>query len=385
MAAIQDVGGEEVFPKAQMNPARPTRQEIESIIAAATRAPSGDNCQPWSLSWDGDILRAFHVEERGRHALNHRNHASYLTFGCLAESLLIAAKPHGWDTSLKWIFNIDRPDAPWFEVRFEARQAEQNDPLAQAMAIRYTDRRTFNSTPLPSAVSEQLRADAADFVDVSFWLIEQFPKSLLDYLVHADAFVWRHRAAQQDLMKWVRFNSQEVIGSRTGMPWKTMGMSFLESRIFKLGKSCRMQKVLNKLGFIWQSGHIARRLLESSSALFCFTVRNASPLALFETGRLALRQWLRLNAAGFGVQPYTVGSLFVYDCLTSALPEDTRPDFVGLFTTGRAILKEAFGFSDDDTPVWLFRTGIAGPPDEMTLRLETADVLRFKESPHRTK
>ena len=66
-------------------------EAIYRIVEAAMQAPSGDNCQPWRFEWNGHELCVSHNEEKARHAFNRANHASYISLGCVLESISIAA------------------------------------------------------------------------------------------------------------------------------------------------------------------------------------------------------------------------------------------------------------------------------------------------------
>lgn len=59
-------------------------------------APSGDNCQPWRLTWDGEKLRLFNVPERDTSIYNSRQRASLIAHGAVLENMDIAARSHGY-------------------------------------------------------------------------------------------------------------------------------------------------------------------------------------------------------------------------------------------------------------------------------------------------
>jgi len=357
----------------------PSDQTIRDIVSAANRAPSADNCQPWRFDWDGQTLRVFHVEERGRHALDHCKHASFITLGCVAESIVLASQRHSLDAHPQFTWAAANQTGEWLTVDFSPASSRDIDPLASCLELRWTERSPFAKAALPKTLADQMRAEADRFDTISLWTIEAIPQALVDYLCAIDAFIWVHRNAHRDLMKWLRFSRQETERTRNGMPWETLGISFLESRLLKACRRYAVQQIMNKLGFLAASRHTVRKQLHSSSALFCLTLRDPQPSGLFTVGRAGMRLWLLLNSAAFGVQPLTLGSLSVYDVLTGALPGDTRPRFVELFKGGREILSRSFGLGEHDIPVWLFRTGPSDRPDQnrLTLRLETATLLTF--------
>jgi hypothetical protein len=96
-------------------------------------------------------------------------------------------------------------------------------------------------------------------------------------------------------------------------------------------------------------------------------------------GRLSFLAWLRLNRAGYGVQPISVQSVFAHSFAEGQPPPGTLPEFIELFRGGPEILARALGAGVGEQVIWLFRTGIspAPPPQLRTRRLPVAKLLRF--------
>ena len=74
-------------------------EKVRHWVELAIRAPSGDNCQPWSFTWDGTELEVVHLEQRAKHVLNPHNTASLISLGAIVESLHLAASDDGFETS----------------------------------------------------------------------------------------------------------------------------------------------------------------------------------------------------------------------------------------------------------------------------------------------
>ncbi|MDP3028969.1 MAG: nitroreductase family protein, partial [Deltaproteobacteria bacterium] len=63
---------------------------IFKIVEAGTWAPSGDNCQPWRFTWNGQKLLLFNVLERDTSIYNSRQRASLIAHGAVLENMDIA-------------------------------------------------------------------------------------------------------------------------------------------------------------------------------------------------------------------------------------------------------------------------------------------------------
>ena len=342
-----------------------TEEQIRRIVAAAGQSPSGENCQPWTFRWDGRTLCVLHDPVRAAHSLDCANNSSFLTLGCLLESIRVAASVEGLATvghlSLPVPAGAASPDPSgvptvWAEVTFAENRAGP-DPLAEWLPRRCTDRRLYEGGSAADPVFSAISEDAAQFGNCSVYFQGDYSPELLGYLQEAETYIWRHEAAHRDLMKWMRFSRREEEATRDGLPWRSLAVNYPQSRVLRLCRSFRIQGVLNKTGFLWQIQRMLKRQVESSAALLCITVAAPGSENLVEAGRLGLRAWLRLNRCGYGVAPMSIASGSVYNATSGALPPDARPEFVLLFRRGLALLRRTFRFSEEEIPVWMFRSG----------------------------
>ncbi|MCA1644003.1 MAG: hypothetical protein LC797_00570 [Chloroflexi bacterium] len=335
-------------------------EHMRRIMAAALRAPSQDNCQPWSFAWRAGDLLVFHDEARATSPTNVGGHFSYLSLGCLLESIQLAAAADGLAATWRMLFPATGATAeqPWAIVSFSPASApsEAARSVAAGLERRWTDRRAYRGGDLADPVFVDVARDADSSGDCSLYLRDPHDPKLLSYLERAEGYVWSHSSTHQALMRWIRFGS----GATDGMPWQCLGGTFLESRVLECCRSYAVQRMLNPV-FAPTLRRRLRRQIASSAALGCVTVRAVGAAPLLEAGRVALRTWVRLNVRGFAYQPLAVAAIGVYNAWVGSLPADTRPVFRDIFVTGRSTLGAAFGFPETELPVWLFRTGWSAP------------------------
>jgi hypothetical protein len=122
--------------------------------------------------------------------------------------------------------------------------------------------------------------------------------------------------------------------------------------------------VANRLGFLWKMKRLSQRQIRSSAALVCLAVQSRAFSTVVDTGRLAMRVWLLLNRAGFGVQPMTLSPLRRF------------------IQSQRAPFDVSFSLKKKELPLWMFRTGISPrlPDASRTLRREVDEVLTIESS-----
>ena len=124
-----------------------------------------------------------------------------------------------------------------------------------------------------------------------------------------------------------------------------------------------------------------QKKLNSSAAIGCISVRAIEVPHVIEAGKLAMRAWLKLNRAGYGVQPYSALSLLSFYKKAGVNIEGVPDTFWQSIHQGFGVMQRLFGLASSEIPLWLFRTGISSPmPDKVrTLRLKFIDIFSIKE------
>ncbi len=356
-----------------------SRAEVARLVLAANRAPSAENCQPWSFHLRGEALTITHDPERARHTLNHNEDVSRLALGALLEALDLAARAASIDAAPQ--LSLHGPSrGPWATVRL-ARGAPPSDDLAAWIEARSTDRRLFRGGSLGAPVFAEIQRDAARFPAAGLHLLDHFSPALTRFITGADASIWRDDTAYRDVTRWVRFSQRELDDTRDGVPFSSAGVHLPESQLFRLSRSPWTRRLAEKFGLLTVARLWVERQLASSAALVLVTARDASREAMVEAGRLGFSMWLRLNRAGYAVHPMTIQSLPVYHAATVGLRAGTPADLVALFRDGRATLERAFEYPSNELPVWMFRAGIspASPLRERTRRLPIERIFTSEE------
>jgi hypothetical protein len=329
--------------------------QVRGIMQGALRAPSQDNCQPWRFVLESDRLLVLHDGRRDTNPVNAGQHFSYLSLGCLLESIRLAA--HMVGLTATWQLDVAVPVTdtvtPWAIVRFEPCDVAEDDSLGRHLEQRRTDRRTYRGGDLHHPVFGQLTQDVTDFSGCGLYLRDPDDAALQDFLEQVEGWVWSHRSMQQALLRSIRFTGEHS----DGIPWQALGGSFIESRILMLCRWFTVQRLLNPL-FIAKIRRLLRQQISSAAGVGCITVRTPGKAELVEAGCLVLRTWVRLNAAGFAYQPLAVTAIGVYNAHCGQLPAETQPKFRKLFRQGEATFRAAFGFGEHETPAWMFRTGL---------------------------
>ena len=355
----------------------PSVAELRTILSLASRAPTGDNTQPWTFVWNGSLLEIAFDPVRAHHILDYSRSTSLIALGCLIESIAIAASQFGF--SIEWDFRGFPEQEPRIctGIRF-THTAAPADPLLPAVQIRATDRRPFKGGPLPATEMKDVW-DRFDRKDSTF--IHLAPKSepLVRYFLEAETLTGAHSRILKDTIKWVRFTRHEIQSTHDGMPWAGLGLSSMHYPAMRL-----MQKlpaiiaVANRAGLRAIQRQILKRPLTSSSGFVCISISGEENRSLIDAGRLAIRAWFRLNEMNYGVQPLTISSVLMYDQAKGIIDPESQRLFGPQFRQGEKVVREAFSIPPKLSPVWMFRTGLSNPMPESarTLRKPIDELLK---------
>ena len=356
-----------------------TVEQIKSIVAAAARAPTGDNTQPWTFSWDGRILTVWFDPSKARHVLDAGLSATKISLGCVLESASIAASAHGLSTESKFIGLSPAERQRAAELSFITSN-QKPDTLLDAVGKRTTDRRPFRKGVLPvgdlTAVWQLF--DERELVRPDF--VDSIPPDLYDYIIEAESLVTQHPSIFLDTLPWIRLNDRETARTLDGMPWRGTGVSVLQYPALHLMRAVpRLFPLLSRSGMKRIHTATVKRLLDSSAGLLCISTAEPGTQALISAGRLTMRLWLRLTQLGYGVQPLTISSLSVYNARIGVLDGASARLFGSRYAEGEEILRRAFRMPAGNVPVWMLRTGLSSPlPSSwLTPRKTVENILQF--------
>ena len=351
----------------------------QQILELAMTAPNVDNAQPFYFRWEGERLVVFRDEERDRRRGNAGNYISMVGLGCLAECIVVAASGEGLSADIELRYEAQNPKGPWLTVTFRTEPVEP-DELLPALRLRCSDRREYQGGDLSNQVFRQVAADVDQFSTCSLYFQDPSDQKLLNYILRCEDFFWADKHILTEMLSWVRWSETEVRRTRDGMPWQSLGVNFVTSRLMRLvAKSERFRQLARRSGgpLRAQQKTLESQIL-SSAALGCIAVHDTQLETMFQLGRLFLRAWVRFNMSGFGVQVMANPAVHAFQHVAGIIPEDYPAESKKVFAAGERILAGAFGLHEGEIPAWMFRTGKSSPlpADMRTLRLPLSRVVR---------
>jgi hypothetical protein len=349
---------------------------LMAMAAAASRAPSGDNLQPWRFALDAERrrLEVWLDEETDRSSLNQAQRMSRLGCGAAIECAICAAEDLGWSCDVRMGTGSGQPLA-CIELR-EDDATRQDIPLQALIKARSTNRNLYDQAPIPAMTLAALHAATPQRDETAIhWITDRHHIDTLARLaMRADTLLYSESSMRRAFLNNLRFDLPLNASADRGLPLGALGASAFEILTLRLLR-ITPDVLFGLTPGAWIFSRYSGRLIRSSSGL-CIVSGDGSANADVSSGRAMLRAWLALTAHGLAVQPM-MSSVMMTHALEWGSPELLRSmglkklrAFVAEFRATLATLGIA------GSPHFLMRFGTAPAPTVRTGRLPLAELLR---------
>lgn len=205
-------------------------EKLRFLLNYAVLAPSSRNAQPWvweiedeTLNLYADLDRALPISDPGHREL-------IISCGAALQHLRLALRHFGYRGAVTYFPN---PHKSHLLARIGLGESQPptsaEDLLFWAIPKRHTNRHCFESTELPSQLTEAIGAEAA--VEGA-WLRVIEPKhermALVELIAQGDEMQWHDRKFRGELAHWIHSNNSD---EPDGIPGHALGLSNLMSHV----------------------------------------------------------------------------------------------------------------------------------------------------------
>lgn len=347
---------------------------IKKILESAILAPSGDNCQPWSLIVKGNQINIINLSERDTSLFNFCQRASLIAHGALIENILIASSASGYNIKL-----TPFPDNlnPNLIATVELEKSEVRDePLYPYITQRATNRKPYKSIPLTAKQRNTLLNTSSVFANTGVKLVEELDRKafIAEAIALTDRLVFENPYLHSFLFKHIRWTEEEALKTRDGLYIKTLELSVPQAIGFKLLKNWSILQALNKFGLSKIAAKQAEKLCLSASAIGIIIVDGNTAQDFLTGGRLVQRLWLEATRMGLAFQPMT-GLTFLIQRVLAKKTKEISTEHIRLIMNAFDSIVSAFNISKESM-VMLFRIGHSSPPAARSLRLSVDQVVK---------
>lgn len=356
------------------------KEELTQIAGAGILAPSGDNCQPWKLYYDGTKLHLINLPERDTSLYNVGDIASFIAFGAMIENMNITAQSLGYIPSVT-VFPKGGRSRLVASIGFDKGQTV-NDPLLPYIPQRCVNRKPYQRKQLSQPVTDSLQKAAGERKEARLCLIEKGKEKnlLANILALNDRIVFENEKLHDFLFTHIRWSKDEIETSRDGLSIHSLELGAFQSRFMKVLSSWKIVQFLNRVGFSRFVPMQSCQLCKGASALCILSYAGTGPGSYLNGGRALQRIWLTAASLGLSLHPMT-GLIYLIHTLSSGgegLSNDHKKMLLRSFDT----LKELCPLGANESYIMAFRIGYADPPSDKSLRVLLEKVLVFGIPPY---
>ncbi|WP_249200401.1 Acg family FMN-binding oxidoreductase [Thetidibacter halocola] len=187
--------------------------ELAEFVRMATLAANGHNTQPWTFRLDGSGLAILPDTARRTPVADPDDHHLFVSLGCAAENLVIAAAAHGRAAEVA----IGDGAAPGIDIALR-QAAPAPGALHDAIPLRQSTRSVYDGAPV-SASELALLTEAAREAGVS---VQVFTESadrdaILDLVIAGNEAQMDDPDWVQELLDWLRFSPARALATGDGL------------------------------------------------------------------------------------------------------------------------------------------------------------------------
>jgi hypothetical protein len=295
------------------------------LVRMATLAANGHNTQPWRFRLADQQISILPDLSRRTDVVDPDDHHLYVSLGCAAENLVIAAAARGHACAVA----IAPGDAPQIDVTLSATEPAPG-ALYQAIPLRQSTRSVYDGQPISSADMALLAAAAREEgVEVQLFTTPADREAILDFVIAGNSAQMDDPAFVHELVDWIRFSPGHAVATGDGLFGACSGNPVLPEWI-----GPTLFKMVFRKG---AENDKYRDQVRSSAGIAVFIGKRADPEHWIKVGRSFQRFALQATALGIRNahlnQPVEVASVRPEFARWLGMP-DARPDLVIRF--GRA-------------------------------------------------
>jgi hypothetical protein len=276
------------------------------ILAAAVRAPSGDNCQPWRFRFDGEGSVVITPDlERAKSFFDYENRATAFSMGASIENMRVQAASEGLAT--KAVYGDDGHQHFSATLLFSSNEdVRVSHARVAALLQRTVNRRPFLPTSIAPSISAQLLQEPVDGVTVHMITARRRIAQWADVIEIADRIRYSHPVIHEELFSKLLVNRQVAQDVRVGLEIDRLGIGPLGGMLLRCLRPWRRVQRLSRWGLIRvlarQSGLLAR----FTGALILVTIDRAGCQDWIRAGEQVQRLWIQAQEVGLQTHPMPV-------------------------------------------------------------------------------
>jgi molybdopterin/thiamine biosynthesis adenylyltransferase len=358
----------------------PGDEVVQKLVAAAIKAPSAGNNQPWKWYYEHGVIYLFHDRIRSVAFGDFEDIASHVALGAAIENLQLEANAEGISGDVT-AFPVkgNRKLAAIIKLKKEKQSAGLYEPekLVKYIDTRFTNRKMGTRVPIEKDKLRQLQEAAASVAGAELRIIdtEEGLEELANIMGASERLRLLHQEGHHEFYKReLRWTPEQSKATKDGIDLATVDISSSDVVGLQLVKDPEVVKLLVD----WKGGraleNVARKSINAASAIGFITMPNFSPQDYLNGGRAVERMWLKATELDISIQPM-LAATFHFIRLNQGkgegMPDFMKEEFSLLYKRFETLFPHTKGKGE----IFLFRLCIAEHPNVKSYRIPLKDVL----------
>ncbi|MBR9843952.1 MAG: Tat pathway signal protein [Rhodobacteraceae bacterium] len=277
------------------------------FVRLATLAASGHNTQPWKFKVDAGRVGILPDMTRRTEVVDPDDHHLYVSLGCAAENLIIAAKAQGRSVEM----GIDSGQETRIEMALSPGVPGDAE-LYTAIPLRQSTRSLYDGMPVSAEEIAILQAAARqEGVSVLIFTERADLDAVADFVIAGNSMQMDDPAFVAELRDWLRFTPRQAIETGDGLFSASSGNPVVPAWIAEP-----------------LFGQIFRK--DSENAKYRAQIQSSSGVAVFVGDKADPEHWIKVGRSfqRFALQATALGIRNAHINQPIEVP-DIRPEFAG--------------------------------------------------------
>ncbi|HEY5958446.1 MAG TPA: hypothetical protein VIV60_17905 [Polyangiaceae bacterium] len=355
---------------------------VESIMYAATLAPSGRNGQPWRWQLLQNSVRLLCTDPET--LTDYRHCGALAGLGAALENLILAAHHHQLEISID-VFP-DPSDASYVaDIGFyrnptHGTEPHEYDELYGSLRERCTNRKLGDGQPLePSALSSiEAAAKSIPGTNVRLHTSRSVVDDLANIMGCAGSLQLFDEHFHRELVSELRWTAEEAERTRDGIDVETLELTTSDRFGLTLAKSWTFAQALRRVGGSKVIERLFAKPVRASAAFGLIWRDESDPKDYLLGGRAMERAWLRTSQLGLSIYPVSTLPYFFARLIRGngiGMSKRMRNGVQRL----RARYSEHFAVTDRSGEIISFCIMRSGPVSKRALRKPLEQVVEIIE------
>src|SRR3989344_1768281 len=347
-------------------------ENIREIIELASKAPSGENAQPWQFKIKDNIISQYLVPERDQSIYNWGHRASYIAHGAVLENIKIAASQLGYSAIID-LFPDKSSTNLIAKITLE-KSMPKNEPLFPYIEKRVTNRKPYEVNPLTDEQRSALLSVSQE-EGARFLLTEDREKIVELGRVGStnEEVMLSNKKLHHFFFSHINWTEKEENEKQYGFYIKTLELPPPAQFMFKVLSKWNLMRIFKMFGFPKIVASQNAKVNAAASAVGIIIIKERKPIDYINVGKYLQILWLTASGHGLYVQP--IAGLL---CLELRISEGDTSVFStkqkNIIDEKYALVQKLFGVTNE-TVAFMFRVGVGDAPSAQSSKYSLEKLL----------